>query len=343
MAIRSRKSGSWSIPDPGKIKVRKDGEWKTALSVKVKKNGEWKDSLYVAYPNAATNFSASPGTGGGNNTFSWVKPTTGAPATGYKLYVYSDQACTTQVDTKTVSGGDTLSTTYTRGSAGTNGADGTTYYVRLKTLGAGSLESQGWATSTSGSSTIIKVVNGSATYTPPSAWSWATFTNTIPLGYPFGGTASSWSGQGYDNSYNPGNAFDNNSSTYWRSQWWDYNYAWEWISFSIASSSYHTDKIKVTAVYFTPYGNGPGTYYLDLLALDGSWLYVAGPGASNTISCSAEIPSGGSATYRLNFSSLGSNPGVSTYNAQIAEIRFDYKTWITFSPVPAAANKITYV
>lgn len=341
MAIKRVSGGTSVNVGPGTVKVRNNGSWVLALGAKVRSGGEWKDSLYVAYPNAATNFSASPGTAGSNNTFSWVKPTTGATVTGYKLYVYSDQACTTQVDTKTVSGGDTLSTTYTRGSAGTNGGNGTTYYVRLKTIGAAG-ESQSWATNSSGG-TIIKVVNGSASWpTDNSYWSDTFVTNG---GGPY--NASSWSGYGYDNSYNPGLAFDGNGSTYWRSQWWSYREPWEWISFT-ATGHPNYPLTKLVAAGFQPYGNPPDVFYFDLL--DGYLNFaqtLGGPGGFYTpslalIGCDYNLTPNQVVNLRINSTQLGSNPGYSTYNCQMAEVYIFWKVYVpNIITNQATANTIT--
>lgn len=343
MAIKRFSGGSAQSVGSGSIRVRSGNAWALPLSAKVRVGGAWIDSGYVSYPNAATSFSGSGGNGGSLGVnFQWVAPTSGAPVTGYKLYSYSDQACTQNEQSVTLGTG--TSTTYSRGSAGSNGNAGTTYYVRLKTLGAGGLESQSWATTSSGG-TVIKVVNGSTAYdvVTPGYWGTEVF-GAIPAGYPYFGDASSWSGNGYDNSYNPGLAVDNNGYTYWRSQWYSYNYASEWISFTVFA--FPTKKVLVTGVTFTGWGNWPEYYTVDVLTF-GGWQYLGGPGAFAGVTISQEIAAGGYATFRLWFTQLGYNSvgGGYDYNAQVSEIRFNYKPWV--DPVttnyPATANTVTNV
>lgn len=340
MAIKSKRSGSWQTPAAGTIKVKKNGAWQTAISVKMKKNGAWVDSLYVAYPNAATSFSGTGGTGASLGVkFSWVAPTGGAPVTGYKLYSYSDQACTQNEQTVTLD--NVLTTTYSRGSAGTNGDSGTTYYVRLKTIGAAG-ESQSWATNSSGG-TIIKVVNGSASWTTDNSyWSDTFVTNG---GGPY--NASSWSGQGYDNSYNPGLAFDGDGGTYWRSQWWSYREPWEWISFT-ATGHPNYPLTKLVAAGFQPYGNPPDVFYFDLL--DGYLNFaqtLGGPGGFYTpslalIGCDYNLTPNQVVNLRINSTQLGHNPGYSTYNCQMAEVYIFWKVYVpNIITNQATANTIT--
>lgn len=344
MPIQRRTNGAFSAVSNGSARIRVNNAWISPTSIKVRSGGTWVDSGYVAYPNAATSFTGSGGTGDSLPvTFTWTAPVGGAPVTGYRLYAYSDQACTNQVATQLVTSG--TSTSFSYGSAES------TYYVRLKTVGSVG-ESVNWATTSSGG-TILRVVNGKKSVAAVDNYGWKNdpATNSAYVGTPNAGTASSWSGQGYiGNLYNPGLAFDNNSSTYWRTQWWALpNIAWEWISFSQGAPFV---SIKIVSVGFVPTGNGPGTFYLD--RTDSGWNFVsslAGPGAygfgQGLISCSVEIPVGQTYYFRINCTDMGANPSAyGTYNVQMSEIRIYYQVWGVVSTTPgsaATANTITNV
>ena len=342
MPIKRRTGGSFVTVNNGTIRVRSGNSWVSPTSVKVRSGGSWVDSGYLAYPNIATSFTGSGGTGDSLPvTFSWTAPASGAPVTGYRLYAYSDQACTNQVSTQLVTSGTTTQFSY--------GSAETTYYVRLKTVGSVG-ESVGWATTSSGG-TILKVVNGKKSVAASSTYGWTNnpATGSAYVGTPTAGTASSWSGQGYDNNYNPGLAFDNNSSTYWRSQWWELpNIAYEWISFSQAAPFVD---IRLISVGFVPFGNGPGTFYLDRTYSSWDFLaYLGGPGAyafgQGLINCDVTIPAGQTYYFRINSGDMGYNPGFSNYNVQMSEIRIYYQVWgvvATTPAVAATANTVTNV
>lgn len=331
MAIQSRRSGSWSTPTAGSIRVKSGGAWRTAVSVKVKQSGAWVDSGYVAYPNPATSFTGSGGNGDNRQvTFTWTAPTSGATVSGYRLYVYNSS----NVQIATVDTGNVTSYTYTFGAAST------TYYVRLKTLGVAG-ESTTFATNPA-AGTRLQVVTGSVSSTYP-IYGWSGTVSFTP-GY---WTQSTWPGEPYgDYTYHGSKAFDNDFGTYWTGQSWAWPGGSEWIGFVIGAVY---TPIKIVNLINWPGGNACGTLTLD--QWDGANFNYTGKswtGATvyggQIIDCNIEIPQGYTYYYRIWYTNLGYNPtAYGTYRVLTNEISggYQYITQTGTGTNPAGSNTVS--
>jgi hypothetical protein len=331
MALRIKhqtSDSSWTTPAAGSIRVKSDGQWRTAISVKVKQGGAWVDSGYVAYPNAATSFTGSGGNGSNRQvTFTWTAPTTGAPVTKYFLSVYdaSDNQIGPDIDVGNV-------TSYTH----TFAASSTTYYVRLKSFGAAGL-SQTFSTNTAGG-TRLRVVIGAAPV-PYDNSRWGATVNFIPAYW----TQSQWPGEPYgDYRYHGSKAFDNDSGTYWTGQSWAWPGGSEWLGFTLAAGG---ARRKIVALYNLPTGNRASTVSLDEFAYPNfAWTGRYWQGGEvfgfQIIPCDFELSPFSTRYFRLWYTDLGYNPNAyGSHRVLTAEVHGDYQDWITDTgTVPATAN-----
>jgi len=335
MALRIKhqtSDSSWTTPAAGSIRVKSDGQWRTAISVKVKQGGAWVDSGYVAYPNAATSFTGSGGNGDNKQvTFTWTAPTTGAPVTKYFLSVYdaSDNQIGPNIDVGNV-------TSYTH----TFAASSTTYYVRLKSFGAAGL-SQTFSTNTAGG-TRLRVITGAASK-PYDNSRWGSNVSFTP-GYL---SQSRWPGQDYnDFTYHGSKAFDGDLNTYWSGQSWAWPGGSDWISFQLGNAL--SPRLRVVELYSSAFGNGPGTINIDELSFP-NWNYTgySWGGASafgfQIIPCNFELAAGQSRYFRLWYTNLGANPtAYGTYRVLTREVSGVYQLWITDTgTIPATSNTTT--
>ena len=332
MALRIKhqtSDSSWTTPAAGSIRVKSDGQWRTAISVKVKQGGVWVDSGYVAYPNPATSFTGSGGNGDNRQvTFTWTAPSSGATVTGYRLYIYNSSD--TQIGT--VNLGTGTSYTYTFGAAST------TYYVRLKTLGIAG-ESQTFSTNTS-SGTRLRVVTGAASY-PYDNSRWSANVSFVASYW----TQSTWPGEPYgDYTYHGSKAFDGNSGTYWTGQSWAWPGGSEWLGFTLAAGG---ARRKIVALYNLPSGNRASTVSLDEFVYpDWPWTGRYWQGGEvfgfQVIPCDFEISPFSTRYFRLWYTDLGYNPTpYGNYRVLTAEVRGDYQDWITDTGTVAATSNTT--
>lgn len=322
---------SWTTPAAGSIRVKSDGQWRTAVSVKVKQGGIWVDSGYVAYPNPATSFTGSGGNGDNKQvTFTWTAPTTGAPVTKYYLYIYnaSDVQIGSAIDV-----GNVTSYTYTFA------ASSTTYYVRLKSFGAAGL-SQTFSTNTAGG-TRLRVITGAASYTYDNSH-WGSNTSFTPAYW----TQSAWPGEPYgDYTYHGSKAFDGDSGTYWTGQSWAWSGGSDWVGFSLGSAL--TPKLKIVELYNLPSGNACGTINLDEFVYPNfgyTGRYWQGTTAFGyqVIPCGFEIAAGVTRYFRLWYTNLGYNPtAYGTHRVLTAEVGGTYQAWITDTGTVAATSNAT--
>lgn len=318
MGISSKRSGSWSTPSSGSIRIKSGGAWRTAVSIKMKRNGAWVDTGYVGYPNAATGFAGSGGNGDNRQvTFTWNAPSGGATPSGYRLYVYdsNNNQYGSPVDVGNV-------TSYTHTFASAN----STWYVRLKTLGAAG-ESQNFATNNVGGTRLQVIIGNTGYYTPYPIYGWSGITGFQPAYW----TQSRWPGEPYgDYTYHGSKAFDGDFGTYWTGQSWAWPGGYDWIGFSIGAPYV---PVRIRSLNSYPAGNACGTYFFDYW--DGANFYYAGATwpdnggwayGAQYISTDFVINQGSTGYYRFNYTNLGYNPtAYGTYRVLTSEVTGSYQ------------------
>lgn len=331
MGISSKRSGSWSTPASGSIRVKSGGSWRTAVSVRVKQNGAWVNSGYVGYPNAATGFTGGGGNGDNRQvTFYWAAPSGGATPTGYRLYIYdsNNNQYGSPVDVGNV-------TSYTHTFASAN----STWYVRLKTLGAAG-ESLTFATNTAGGTRLGVNIGNIGYYVPYPIYGWSGDNTFTPAYW----SESTWPGKPFgDYTYHGSKAFDGNYGTYWTGQSWAWPGGSDWVGFYLSGGF---TPHRYTSLVSWPAGNACGVFWFDYW--DGANFGFTGYSWPNNggwafggqfISTDFQINPGVTGAYRFNYSELGYNPtAYGTYRVLTAEISGTYQyivqtgTGYTYTP-----------
>ena len=337
MALNIKKQTSdtsWTTPAAGSIRVKSDGSWRQAIKIYVKQDGVWVDSGYVAYPNPATSFAGSGGNGDNKQvTFTWTAPSSGAAVTGYRLYIYNSS----DVQIATVDTGNVTSYTYTFGAAGT------TYYARLKTLGAAG-ESQTFSTNSS-SGTRLRIVTGAASY-PYDNSRWGSNVYFAYAGY---WTQSQWPGEPYgDYTYHGSKAFDGDFNTYWTGASWSYSGGSDWLGFNLGAGA---AKRRIVELYNSNYGAACSSVTLDEFSYPNFnytgryWQGAYSIFGAQIIPCDFVIDPYVTRYFRLFYTGLGYTPGGwqgNNYRAMISEVGGTYQDWITDTgTVAATSNSVT--
>ena len=337
---------TWTTPASGSIKFKRnetDTTWTSATTIKEKSetgSTSWSDTGYIAYPNAPTGFRVtSPGTPGSTSTFtmafSWTAPVGGATPTKYRLKIFSDLACTTQVGSniETANG-----TTYT---ANATLSVETTYYARIYSV-TGSLESlAAGTTNADATKTKLKVVTGKNSYTYP----YEVWTDSTTSGIP---AHQGQSSTDFNNGTQGFRAYDGDFNTYWSGSSWEWPGGVEWTQFGTSFSSGSGRKL-ITSVSFINAGNPSGYQRVEELnVFTGTWEEKGSSNSYDTffgiqvVNTNIEVTS---SSFRIVFSNLGYNPtGFGNYRVMISEVRINYKSITTATAsVAATSNTVTSV
>jgi hypothetical protein len=347
MPIQVKRSGVWSTPTAGSIRIKSGGEWKTAVSVRMDSGNVWQDSGYVSYPSPPTSFRLSGSAGNGdsrNITFTWNTPTAAPAPTGYDLLVYDTNGTSLLATVST----STTSASYNFPAVSQSSSSPKTYYVRVRskfTSGATTLYSQDasgnplYGTNSSGG-TRLKVDIGKVSYQvqDPSYWG-----AERRIGLSFDGGQSNVV---YNNGVSWGGyAFDGNTGNYWSGSSWTYRGGEDWVSFRVGAGwDSGANRKKLVRVVWIPAYDPPAYYALDF-ELFGGWLMAGDAAGRGTffgyqgVGPSSEFVITGDTRFRMRYSDLGENPtSYGAYRVMIHEIWMDIQDWITPAPRTIAAE-----